>query len=214
MSGPQTAQARATLAASPSNVGESACRKARSRVPAVLHSAISAACGVSGRSASRARSSTGIVRVARPRPPRHPQTAPHPASIGAIDPKPRRSTRWCATISRPCSVPSTMGRLPCASRSMPGRNSSPTSTAGFSVAQASRSRLCPTEMPCLWRNPAGGLPVVHGAADECHGRKSDRTRAAAFNPPAAVGADLPVLVEAEARPGRRIARPTHPDLRG
>ena len=53
MSGPQTAQAKATLAASPSNVGESACRKARSRVPAVLLSAISAACEVSGRSAGR-----------------------------------------------------------------------------------------------------------------------------------------------------------------
>jgi hypothetical protein len=61
MRGPRTAQARATLAASPSNVGESACRQARSRVPAVLLSAISAACEVSGRSACWARARTGTV---------------------------------------------------------------------------------------------------------------------------------------------------------
>jgi len=89
---------------------------------------------------------------------------------------------------------------------MPGRNSWPTSIAGFSVAQgqASRSRLCPTEMPCVRRNPTAGfqlqgarvLPIMHGTTDEWrerspwgaqslalghHGRKSDRARAAAFN---------------------------------
>ena len=44
-------------------------------------------------------------------------------------------------------------------------------------------------MPCLRRNPTGRfqlqgarvLPVVHGPADECHSRKSDRARAAALN---------------------------------
>jgi hypothetical protein len=36
MSGPQTAQTKATLGASPSNFLESPCRKARSRLRAVL----------------------------------------------------------------------------------------------------------------------------------------------------------------------------------
>ena len=85
---------------------------------------------VSACSTSRVRSSTGTVArhrgPARPIPPRRQRPAPHPASIGAIDPKPRRSTRWCGITSRPCSAPSTTGRLRCASPAMPGRNSSPT----------------------------------------------------------------------------------------
>jgi len=95
---------------------------------------------------------------------------------------------------------------------MPGTNSSPTSTAGSSVAQgqASRSWLCPTQMPWVPRDPARGfqlqgarvLSVVHGEADEWrerspwgaqslalghHGRKSHRARAAAFNRAVAQG---------------------------
>jgi len=54
----------------------------------------------------------------------------------------------------------------------------------------SMSRLCPTEMPRVRRNSAGGfqlqgarvLSVVHGPADGSYGRKSDRARSAAFNP--------------------------------
>jgi hypothetical protein len=61
MSGPQTAQTRATLAASPSNSLESPCQKARSRLPAVLRFAILTMCEVSTCSARRARSSTGAV---------------------------------------------------------------------------------------------------------------------------------------------------------
>ena len=63
-----------------------------------------------------------------------PTTEPHPASIGAIDPKPRRSTRWCATISGPCLAPSTTGRLRYASPAMPGSNFSRTAIAGFCAA--------------------------------------------------------------------------------
>jgi len=150
--------------------------------------------------------------MARWLPPRRPRPAPHPASTDAIDPRPPRSTRSSATTSRPCSARSTTGRLRSASLAMPGTNSSPISTAGFSVAQgqASRSRLCPTQMPCVQRNPAGGfqlqgarfLSVVYGETDEWrerspwgaqslalghHGSKSDRARAAAFNPALAQG---------------------------
>ena len=55
---------------------------------------------------------------------------------------------------------------------------------------------------------------MHGAAHECHGRESDRTRAAAFNPASPVGADLPVLVETKARPGARSLPLGHGELLG
>ena len=61
MSGPQTAPARATLAASPSNFLESLCHKARSRLRAVLRPVVSRARQVSAGSASRARPSAGSV---------------------------------------------------------------------------------------------------------------------------------------------------------
>lgn len=61
MSGPQTALAQATLAASPSNSLESLCQKARSRLPAVLRFAISTRCDVSTCSASMPRYSNGAV---------------------------------------------------------------------------------------------------------------------------------------------------------
>lgn len=61
MSGPQTAPARATLAASPSNFPESPCHKARSRLRAALRPVVSRARVVSACSASRARPSPGNV---------------------------------------------------------------------------------------------------------------------------------------------------------
>ena len=61
MSGPQTVRARASLAASPSNSLESACRKARSRSRAVFRPAVSTVRKVSAGSASRARPPTGPV---------------------------------------------------------------------------------------------------------------------------------------------------------
>ena len=147
MSGPQTAQARATLAASPSNVGESACRKARSRVPAVLLSAISAACEVSGRSACRARSSTGIVAWhARCRPATHKRrrtprlSAPSARNHGAVrggagqpgDPV-RCDRRWGTCGAHPEACAERTPRPPRLRASMP--------------------RLRPTEMPRVRRNP-------------------------------------------------------------
>ena len=87
--------------------------------------------------------------LARPHPPRHPQTAPHTASIGAmargqafasqggfaLGPRARRCTRWWPKArlraSRqprdPCSARSTMGHSPCASRNMRNKNFPPPS---------------------------------------------------------------------------------------
>ena len=77
-------------------------------------------------------------------------------------------------------------------------------------------------MPCVRRNPTGGLQlqgtrvllIVHGTADGGDGRKSDRARSAAFSPASPVGADLPVLVETKACPGARSLPLGHGELLG
>ncbi len=61
MSGPQTAQTKATLVASPSNFLVSPCRKARSRLRSVLRPTVSTMREVSACSASRVRAPTGVV---------------------------------------------------------------------------------------------------------------------------------------------------------
>ncbi len=75
MSGPQTAQAKATLGASPSNFQESPCRKARSRFVAVLRPVVSTMREVSACSASRVRAPTGVVA-------RHARC--HPGEVGDV----------------------------------------------------------------------------------------------------------------------------------
>ncbi len=83
MSGPQTARTEATLAASPSNVPESPCQKARSRVSAVLRPAVSTVREVRSPMTSRcARHSMGL-RCAR-----------RPARAGST---PRAARHYCAT---------------------------------------------------------------------------------------------------------------------
>ena len=79
--------------------------------------------------------------VARSRPPRHPQTASHPASIGAIDPKPRRSrggarqsrdsARSTATLGRADGRPKCLAGAP---RRPRGRGNSLTNRACFTYA--------------------------------------------------------------------------------
>jgi len=204
MSGPQTGRAQVTLAASPSNSLESPCQKAGSRSHAVFRPVVSPVREVSAGSASRPRPPTGIVAWDTYR---HQATRrwhstrclpaasarDHSALRGGSRQSRdfvRRDRRWGACGAPPPPRPEGTPRLPRLRASLP--------------------RLCPTEVPCVQRNPAGRfqlqgarvLPIVHGTADECDGRKSDRARAAAFNRAAAVGADLPVLVEAEARSGR------------
>jgi hypothetical protein len=53
--------------------------------------------------------------------------------IGAIGPKRRRSTRWCATTSRRSKARSTTGRSRCGSRNTPARSWRPTSTVDSSA---------------------------------------------------------------------------------
>jgi hypothetical protein len=74
--------------------------------------------------------------------------------------------------------------------------------ARLKCPECSETRLVVTRLRALQLQGPRVLPIVHGPADERHGRKPGRTRAAAFNLAAAVGDDLPVLVETEARPGR------------
>ena len=151
MSGPQTAPARATLAASPSNSLESPCQKARSRLRAVLHPAVSTVREVSACSASRVRSPNGIVaRHARYHPGgevRHrtgPLSAASAGDHGAVRGGSRQSRdpvrchrRWGACRAHPPPCPEGTPRLPRLRASLP--------------------RLCPTEMPWVQGNPTGGF---------------------------------------------------------
>ena len=216
MSGPQTAQTKATLGASPSNFLESPCRKARSRLRAVLRSGVSTMRDVSACSASRVRSPNGIVA----RPARHHPAAEDRRRTGRL---PAASARVHGALRGGAGKPRDSvwrhrRRGACGAHPPP----CPEGTPRLPRLRAFVPRLCPTEMPCVQRNATSGfqlqgtrvLPILHGTANERHGREPDRARAAAFNPASPVGADLPVLVETEACAGRRIARPTHPDLRG
>ena len=154
MSGPQTAQAKATLAASPSNSLESPCQKARSRLPAVLRVALLTMCEVSTCSASRARSSTGAVawhtrfrraphKKRRTRRLSAPSTRNHGAVRGGTrqhrDPL-WRDRRRGACVPHPPPCAGGTPRLPRLRPLVP--------------------RLCPTEMPWVQRNPARGLQLL------------------------------------------------------
>ena len=154
MSGPQTAQTKATLGASPSNFLESPCRKARSRLRAVLRSVVSTMRDVSACSASRVRSPNGIVaRHARHDPAAQDRrrTGRLPAAAARVHGALRGGTRQPRD-----SVRCNRRRGACVPHPPP----CPEGTPRLPRLWASMPRLCPTEMPWVQRNAARAMTQI------------------------------------------------------